>query len=270
VRDEGPVPGLSDIIPAAGELTAAQIEGIARAVSDADLPVQETLGLPVAWAFLARSFSERRLLRELPDEERSLPWFEIHVPPGGTSLIRLATKTSAATTASLSVFGSGLGKGRTATITVGSASEPRSVCASYHLNVRVRTRIYTRAGIESVEVEVREFLGESVEPLMPCPRCRTDGAMPDPSEYRLEPYIDLRRDSVASRVTSLIEIDEETTIDAGFSVASLSTALKLSAVIKRGVTLETESMLPPGHRYWKFHRLALGAPLHSPMWAVND
>jgi hypothetical protein len=228
------------------------------------------MGLPEAWRSLVRPFSKRQLLRELPDEERSLPWFESHVPPGGTSLIRLSTTTSGDSSASLSVFGSGFGRRRAVTITVATTSEPRSVCASHCLNVRVRTRVYSRGGVESVEVTVLEFLGTSVEPLAPCPWCGPDGAKQDPFDYLVEPYIDLRHDSVASRISSLIELRDETTIDAGFSVATLPAALKLSAVIKRGITLEAESTLPPGHRYRKFRRLSLGSPLQSPMWSIDD
>jgi hypothetical protein len=271
VRDDGPLPGLSDIIPTGRELSETEVEDLVRKVSEADLPFQATLGLRETWASLVRSFSRRQLLRELPDDELSMPWLQIHVPPGGTTLVRLSTSESESSSLTLSVFGSGFGRGRAITVTLASASEPRSVCATYSLTLRVRPRIYDKGGIESVEVDVRELLGTSVEPLSPCPCCSVNNASVDLFDFKVEPYFDLRRDTVAITSTERIEAQEETTIDAGFSLPMLpAVALKLTAKVKRVVAFETESTLPPGHLYRPFRRRLLGAPLHSRMWAVDD
>jgi hypothetical protein len=269
IRDEGPLAGLGDLVPAADQLTDTEIARAAEAIEAADLPLATTLGVPEAWGNFVQQFSRRRLLRQLPDEERGVTWFESHSPPGGAALVRFSRSVSQSSTLQLGVFGSGLGTGRAVTLTLNGESDPRPECARYLANLRIRPRVYEIGKRESIEIELVELLGTTVELFSPCPWCGRPSAEIDPFEFDAKPYIDLRGDTVGATISEAIEVATASTFDAGFAIPTLPVSLKLMTSVKGGVTITAESHLAAGRRYQGFRRSSAEAAPHSPMWAVD-
>lgn len=222
VHDDGPLPGFADFIPADRDLSDAEIEGIASAVAAADLPVHATLGAGSAWAALVRSFSRRTLVRELPVQQALVPWLEVHSPPVGEAVVRLQASAASQRSVLFNVFGSGFGRGRRLRFTAGSESGPRTDCVTYAFRVMVKPRVYRRDEHESVEVSVQGITGLQTDsrPRGDCPWCsRLDRSDDDPLLVP-EPVLDLRRDSSHNTVMRALELEEETSIEAGFRTPS--------------------------------------------------
>jgi hypothetical protein len=270
LSDGGIIPGLSDLIPENRDLSDKDIEQLADVVDRADLPFDATLGLRDTRASLVRSYSRRRLVRELPPGEQSLPWLEIHNPPGGTTVVRMGSSDSDEKSIGVSVFGSGFGTGRRITFEARIESEARFVCVAYSMRLKVQARVYLRESTESVEVRVLGLLGNSVEALLPCSGCGLSSAAIDDFDYLIEPFIDLRHDVAASRLTERVEVEDHASVDAGFTLPRMETRLALKATFANNATIETESMLPAGQLYQRYRRLVTAGPLHSRMWTVDE
>jgi hypothetical protein len=268
-HDDGALPGLSDLVPSTGKKpTLAKIKEYTRSIQQADLPLEPTMGFGDWSGFIERLFF-RKLVRELSEQNCSLPWFQCHVPPAGTTSVESGVSVESDSSIGLKIFGSGLGRGRKVSISVSSKSEARLQCAEYRLDLRVKPRVFASHGTESIEVEVLEYMGDSAITYDRCPFCGRQVAAVDPMDYRFGPHIDLRRDKSASTRTFKFAIEDSSSIEVGFQAAAIPVELKLDAKVTKGTTLEVESVFPPGFRYLPCYRVTPGGPLHTAMWAIE-
>jgi hypothetical protein len=206
-------------------------------------------------------------VREEPETQGSLPWFECHVPPGGTTTVTSTKSESSDVSGELRIYGSGIGAGRRVTFEVSASSPSRSTCATYALNCMVRARVFEVRGRESVEVSVTEVRGESVESLPNCPRCGIAVADVDPFDFELAQHIDLRHDTVPSSRSQSVTI--EGSLSATIGIPSLGpVAVNLGAKVSRTAKLDVLLELAPGRMYQPYRRLTAG-PMQTPMWAVE-
>src|SRR6266550_4197379 len=97
VRDGGALPGLAEILAIApGEdMDDAALSRYDRNIAAADLPL---LAMSVFGDLrhVVERMQVRRLLREGAEERCLLPWFECHVPPGGSTRVRASAKSETA------------------------------------------------------------------------------------------------------------------------------------------------------------------------------
>lgn len=273
LHDDGPLPGLADFVPLGQELSDAELEEVSSSINEANLPLQATMGLSESWAKLLRSFSRRELVRELAVEERVLPWLRVHAPPSGTAVVRLRASTMGQRAMSLNVAGSGFGRGRRVTLTETSESGPRHECVTYAVRLAVQPSVYRRGDAESIEVRIASARGTEIDPRPrgECLWCSRLDESPDDDQFVLpEPVLDLRRDSVPSTVTRGLELDEETNIEAGFSVPTVNASLKLMAVVSRGTAVELQFQLSAGWIYRPFSCLDENGALHGPLWTASE
>ena len=270
ISDEGPLPGLADLVTISekdlgDDLAIAECT---RQLAESDLPVGVTMSLiPDLRGFIERILF-RRLVRELPTQVRRLPWFECHVPPGGATKIASSATTSRSGSIELKVFGAGLGRGRKTSITVSSASEPRTSCATFALDVQTTPRIFDVRGVESVEVEVTAVLGESVIDNQRCPYCGVARIDVDPFDFVLGEYLDFREDRVETTRGYKVEIEDNASIEMGLDIESVQTKCKLGAESVGHSVFEFESRFPAGLLYQPYRRLS-GTTLQTPMWAIE-
>lgn len=271
VRDDGPLPGLGHLVAAApgAEVTEALVDAGVRAVQTAGLPIAATMGFSLTDLHaLVERVLLRRLVRELPEDDVSMPWFEAHVPPGGSMSLRTSESNSSGGSLELKLYGAGFGAGRKVSISVSSSSPPRDCCASFALDLRVRPRVYALRGRESVELEVVSLRGRSVVSHEHCPYCGVAPALVDPFLYRLGDHVDLRRDKVAQTQKMQLSVDDSLSIEFGTKLPSLPVELKLGAKAARTVSYELECQFPPGALYLPYTRVGAG-PVQTPMWAVE-
>ena len=269
VRDEGALPGLAMLVqaPADGKLDEELIAERARALAAADLPVAATMGVSDLRALVERVLF-RKLVRELPEEDCSMPWFECHVPPGGSTILKSSETSTSSNTLELKLFGSGVGAGRKVSITVSSAAAPRTTCATFLLDFRVKPRIYNVRGVESVELEVIECRGKSIVSHEHCPFCGVSPDTVDRFGFRFGEHLDLRKDKVSTKLKLQLAVEDSLSIDAGLKLAAFPVELKLGAKVARGSTFEVESEFPAGALYRAYARVG-GGPVQTEMWAVE-
>jgi hypothetical protein len=267
--DEGALPGLSDLVPSTGRKpTPAKVEECTQAIRQADLPLEPTMGFGDWRGFIERLFL-RKLVRELPEQICSLPWLQCHVPPAGTTTVRSDGSVESDASIGLKIFGSGLGRGRKVNIRVSSKSEARRQCAEYRLDLRIKPRIFSSRGTESIEVEVLQFVGDATTSYERCPFCGRERADVDPMDYTFGPYLDLKQDKSASTRTFKLAVETSSSIDAGFQTATIPVELKLNAKVTEGMTLEIETVFPPGFLYVPCYYATPSGPLQTPMWAIE-
>lgn len=269
-HDEGALPGLADLLPASPEkqLNDQLINEYGRILAEANLPLAPTMSLGSDLRALINRVLFRKLVRELPEEDAKLPWFECHVPPRGTTTVAATTSSSASSRLELKLFGSGLGRGRKTSITVSSASEPRKKCATFALDLRVKPRIYEVRGAESIELEVVSTSGTSIVSHGKCQFCGVPASKVDPFGFQFREHLDLREDRVATTVKFQLAIEDSSSIDAGIEIKSLGVDLKLGASVLRGYSFKVESVFPPGKLYRAYSRLGRG-PFQTSMWATE-
>ena len=269
VQDGGELPGLASIVDASADvaLDEAFIAERVRAVASADLPIASTMGVADLRGMVERVLF-RKLVRELPEEDCSVPWLECHVPPGGNTVLRSSEGQTGSGGLELKVFGSGLGAGRKVTISTSRAAAPRSTCATYRLDLRIKPRIYAVRNVESIEVEVLACRGESIVSLERCPFCGVAPADVDRFGYRFGEHLDLRKDSVATKVKLHLAVEDSMSMDAGVKLPTLPVELKLGAKLARSVSFEVESEFPPGLLYRAYTRSGSG-PIQTAMWAIE-
>ena len=270
VNDEGPLPGLAELLPASAEkaLNDQTVDEYRRAVAESNLPLSQTMSFGSDFRALIERTLFRKLVRELPEEDARLPWLECHVPPGGTMTISTTTSSVHSSDLELNIFGSGLGTGRKISITATSSSEARKQCATLALDLRVKPRIYEIRGTESVELEVSSILGNSIESKKQCPFCGVPANTIDRFSFQLGEHLDLRHDEVASKRNLKLALEDSKSIDAGIELKNFGVAFKLSATVSRGQTFEIESVFPPGKLYSAYSRLR-GGPFQTAMWATE-
>ena len=269
IRDEGALPGLAEIVPSAeGQaVDEAMIAERVRAVASANLPIASTMGVSDLRGMVERILF-RKLVQDLPEEDCSMPWLECHVPPGGTTVLRSASSTVGSGQLELKLFGSGLGIGRKVSITCSTAAAPRSNCATYLLDLRVKPRVYSVRNAEFVELEVLACRGMSILSMHHCPFCGVAPAAVDRFSYRFGEHLDLRNDKVATKLKLQLSVDDSLSMDAGVKLASLPVELKVGAKVARSITFEVESEFPSGALYHSYARVG-GGPVQTAMWAVE-
>ena len=272
LQDDGPLPGLADFIPEGRELSDSELDDIARSIDSAALPIQITLGPREVWASFLRSFARRKLLREHPPVEADLTWLEAHAPPNGTTMVRIGSSVSDERGLSASIFGSGGGTMRRVTITSSSESGPRPGCVSYTARFSVLPRIYSRGGVESVEVSVlgAPTLVTETRSRSKCQWCSALAEPFDTTRYLTESGIDLRGDNVPVTIARRTEVHEETAIEAGFTVPMIPASLKLTAIVMRSVSIEFQMQLAAGRRYSSLSLLEDSGAVHGPLWTTDS
>ena len=235
VTDNGPLPGLGDLVKtsSADPLNDQTVAEYGRAVATADLPLAQAMSVAGDVRDLLERVLFRTFVRDLDEESCAFPWFECHVPPGGTTAVRSTVTSAISPTFELNIFGSGLGRGRKAAITVSSSSEPRRNCATYSLDLRVKPRLYETRGTESVELEVVACLGKSIVSQDACPYCGVATDAVDQFAFRFGDHLDLRADRVVSKLTAQLAVEDSLSIDAGIKLSSLPVGLKLSEGVER-------------------------------------
>lgn len=270
INDNGTLPSLADLIPHTPnkEITPAVLEDSAKIINSADLPLQSTMGVMDDLSGLIRRLWFRKLVRELPEETRSMPWFECHVPPGGKTSVQYQTTRERSAEVGIKVYGSGFGHGRSAIITVSSSSESRSSCATFSLDLRIKPRLYESMGQESLELEVLEILGESHETHKTCPYCGVKAESVDKFEFTFGPHIDLKNDTVKMKRTFSVQIDTATSFSVGISIPKIPVELNLEGSVTKGTVLNVESEFLPGFMYLPYHR-ASRTPIQTEMWAIR-
>ena len=93
VIDRGPLPGLAELLPKpqGAQLDEEKVAEYGRALNQSNLPLAQTMSLGGDLRALMDRVLFRTLVRELPEENAKLPWFECHVPPGGTTTVYSTT-----------------------------------------------------------------------------------------------------------------------------------------------------------------------------------
>jgi hypothetical protein len=263
VRDEGPLPGLVDLLPASSDALTADSE---RAIV-AELPVGAIMGLTDLRS-LVDWFKGRKLVRELPDQDYALPLLECHVPPGGSTVVRTSESAAASGQLELKIFGSGLGGGRKATLSISKDSAPRQNCATYFLDLRVKPRLYRTSEGESIELTILECLGETPVTYKNCPYCGVTPESIDRFTYRKGDHLDLRRDAVKAMRRFELTVEDSASIKGGIKVERVGVDLSVGATVSHGMKLAVESEFVPGFLYQPYARLADG-PLQTSMWATR-
>src|SRR5882672_1522777 len=260
VRDNGALPGLAEVVGQAPDaaLEDRAVAQYAQVLSASGLPLPSTMGVGSNVRALIERIFYRKLKRELPQENCSLPWFECHVPPGGTAVARSSASSETSQGLELNIFGSGIGRGRKVSITTSSASAPRKACAIYRLDLIVKPHLYDIHGRESVELEIVNCLGQSLENLEKCPHCGVPPGSVDPIDFHFGQHLDLRADRVNSTFKFKLEIEDSSSIEAGVKLTSIPLALKLTSKVSRGYSFEVESEFPAGMRYIPYTRVGAG------------
>ncbi len=270
VQDQGNLPGIADVVAelGPGEIDSALLIAAAKAIDRATIPLQETMG---AWDRLRPLIEwcrERRLVRELPEAIVALPWFACHVPYGGTSQISYESSQQHDFSVGLKVFGSGYERGRSLHLTVSEETDPRTVCATYFVDVRVLPKIYTVRGNESIVIEVLGEAGVRSETLNPCPFCNVVPDSLDPFDHILDPYIDLRHDTVAHKRTIELDWSDTHTFELGFTLPTIQFPLTLSIQASSQSIWKMVYEFQPGYFYQPYRQLA-GPRYQPPMWAYS-
>ena len=270
VIDRGPLPGLAELLPKpqGAQLDEEKVAEYGRALNQSNLPLAQTMSLGGDLRALMDRVLFRTLVRELPEENAKLPWFECHVPPGGTTTVSATTSLTDSSDLELKIFGSGLGRGRKTSITASKSSEPRSECATLALDLLVKPRIYEVRGAESVELEVVSVCGTSIESHSKCLFCGVPSGTVDRFGFRFGEHLDLRADKVSSTRKFQLKIEDSSSIDAGIELKSLAVDLKLGASVSRDYVFEIESVFPAGKLYSPYSRLR-GGPFQTAMWATE-
>lgn len=266
LQEDKALPGLANLVALQPGLTPNDevVAEFGRRLQASDLPVAPTMGLTSGLRELVERILFRKLVREEAPTKAAVPWFECHVPPGGSATVRSSTTRSSDMSCELTVYGSGLGGGRKTTLSVSTASSPRKACAIYSLDYSVTSRIYDVRGRESIELEVVAFLGESIRTLDPCPFCGVSPDDIDEFEFRRGDYLDLRSDLVPTDRTFDLTVEGE--FSASVSLNAIP-GLKLGAKVSRGMTLQVADTFLPGLMYYPYTRVPMTS-LQTSMWAT--
>jgi hypothetical protein len=190
------VQGLVEIEPQT-LMEAADAEGIPPAVVDKALVEASRAGeFPYIGesgvASVAKLYwfldSDRQ---RLPPQEFTVPWFASHAPHGGTVQVRHTTKRTRSGNFGLDIYGTTIGMRRRMEVTVTDDSTPMGFCTS-HLVV-FRGTPCRWGPSEDWQFEDVVHLGETEEPMDPCPLCSIHPGQIDRAAYVTEPYVDRRR-----------------------------------------------------------------------------
>jgi hypothetical protein len=270
IQDQGTLPGIADVVVGLGpgEIDDSLLGAAAKAIEEAAIPLQETMG---AWDRLSPLIEwcrERRLVRELPEAIVTLPWFACHVPHGGTSQISFEASQQHEFSVGLKVFGSGYERGRSFHLTVSEESDPRTACAIYYVDVWVLPKIYAVQENESIVIEVLGEAGTRSETMDSCPFCSVAPDALDPFDHTLDPYIDLRHDTVSHKRTLQLDWSETHTFEIGFTLPTIQLPLTLNVQASSPSTWKMIYEFQPGYFYQPYRRLA-GPRYQPPMWAYS-
>lgn len=271
VLDQGNLPGIDDVLSQLGSSTidTALLSSAAKAIQEADIPLPATMGVWNNIKSLIENWRGRKLVREYPEMTVSLPWFECHVPHGGTTQIHIETTRSNESGLGFKIFGSGYSMGRSLKATVSEESEPRSLCANYLLDLRILPRVYSFRGKESIMIEILGVAGARTPSQENCPYCNVEPESLNPFEYVLDPYIDRRRDVV--RATRKIKLDwsGNQTIEIGLQPPGIDLTFTLSAGISSADIWEVVYEFQPGYYYQPYRRLS-EPRFQPPRWAFKS
>jgi hypothetical protein len=270
IRDEGALPSLAEVVGGNPQtkLDNQAVSEYSHKLTASGLPVATTMSATGDLRAMLERLFYRKFVRDLPNENCTLPWFECHVPPGGATVVRTADASTSTSSLKLNLFGSGVGRGRKLSVTISDASAPRTNCATYQFDLRVIPHLYEIRGRQSVELEIAELLGKSFVSIDNCPYCGLVPDKVDTSEFRFGEHLDLRKDKVTTTRKFRMEVEDSRSIEGGVKLSSLPVALKLSARVTNNYSLEVESQFPPGILYRAYTRSNAG-PLQTEMWAIG-
>jgi len=252
-HDKGPLPGISDLVPAGRDLTDSEIDRIGALIDEADLPVQVSLGSRDRWGPLLNAISQRELVEVLPPVQQILPWLEVHAPPGGSTTVRIEASASAGMSFRFKIFGSGFGPGRLLEWDVTQESGPHTGCATYASRVMAQTSVYREGADRSLStstVRILEHLNTVVEsrPREQCTWCAGPSSDAARLRYRLEPAYsqDLRGLAAPYTVSIALKAGKENILETGFGVPQLGVSLKLIAKASNADAIKFIYQLPDG------------------------
>ena len=270
-QDEGGLPGVDEILSEhTGEsLSEGELSQVEQALAESRYPMEATMSLRSnLWAILDR-LRGRRLLYELPEEVQAMTWLELHVPTNGMAALTSSQAISAEHTVELAFFGSGFGGGRKVKLLFEETSDERRDCVQSVVRVRVKPAVYQVRGEEAVVLNVTGVAGEAIEPFPACPYCGIEAESIDRFEHRLEPFLDLRKETVGHQRVYSVESVKDLKMKIGVSIPQLpDSKLGLAANLSSTLTWKIRYGFKPGLLYQPYWRI-IGIPPHSPMWAVG-
>ena len=272
VRDDGPLPGLADIIESTESDTvhAATTENATAALEAADLPLHATMGVRDSIDALVAWVAGRKLVRTLPEDVVPLTWFECHVPYEGTAQESYEAAETESGGVVIKAFGSGLGRGRNVTLTLASeAAGPRRACVAYVLDLRVLPHVYEADGRESVVAEILGPVAHRAVEWTPCPYCGVAPDAVDPFENVLDVPVDLRADSVGRKQVVKLDWSEESSIDVGLDLPRTGVAIGLNARVTGRGSFSIAYELKPGFLYQAYRPLDARSRT-APRWAYSS
>lgn len=271
IVDESSLPGLDEILSnQEGDIsTDASLSQVEKALISTGYPIESTMGFGDNLKAIVDHLRGRHLLRELPEEIQSVTWLELHVPKNGTALLSSSEIAAKENAVEFALFGSGFGQGRKMKLTFEETSDERKDCVRYVVHVRVKPLVYQIKSDETIVLDVIGVVGEAIEPFLACPYCGIESDIIDRFENRLDPFLDLRKETVSHQRTFSLESIKDLTMKIGVTVPNLeSSILNLTAKLSSTITWKVKYGFKPGLLYQPYWRLD-GIPPHTPMWAIK-
>lgn len=270
VEDLGPLRGIENIISKFDDekLDSDLIIETEKAMINEGIPLKGTMGMRDNIGSIINWFRGREFVRDLAEQDVEVPWFSLHVPHDGNAQVSFEETRNKEHSVGLKIFGADLSYGRNLKVKISEESDVRNLCATYFTVLRVLPKVYAIQGKESIVIKILGELGQKTVEHDNCPFCNIAPDSIDKFENLMEPFIDIRKDSVSRHRKIKLDWSEKQSFKVGFKVPTLEFPLELMATAESESSWQVKYELKPGFFYQPYRELT-EQKYQPPKWAFT-